>query len=212
MNVSERNRALYAKFLNFKPSRGDERRLRILEKTIELIGSGTGIEGTSFESIGKSLEMLRAHVAYYYPDREALIEAAIKLVVSTVQNYTVDHVRKAADEGFGKVDGFVDGTFAWVRDFPTHPRVILLLYYYASFNKSYKDLHDRVRRLGAERLAATVAEVLPTKKRRQAMSVAKWIQSLLTGHLVDYLTTHSTDLETLRKKSVREIHTYLKTI
>ncbi|MEZ4749432.1 MAG: TetR/AcrR family transcriptional regulator [Bdellovibrionota bacterium] len=152
-------------------------------------------------------------MAYYYPDREALIEAAIKLVVSTVQNYTVDHVRNAADEGFGKVDGFVNGTFSWVRDFPSHPRVILLLYYYASFNKGYKDLHDRVRQLGAERLAATVAQVLPPKKRRQSMAVAKWIQSVLTGHLIDFLTTHpGVDLESVRKKSLKEIHAYLKTI
>jgi len=203
MASDEFKRALYARFLNFTPKKGDLRRIEIIEGAIDCIAS-IGIEDTSFESIGKKIKMIRAHVAYYYPDRDDIIEAAIKFVVSTVQNYTVEAV-KAARTPRERLDGFVHGTFDWIKNHPEHASVILLLYYYSSYHKKFRKLHHEIRTLGVERIAAIVAEILP-KKKASVPQAAKLVQSILTGHLVDFTTTESKlDIEEVRKKTLSEI-------
>lgn len=204
MTDKELTESLYARFLDFKPTKGDLRRIAIIESAIDCISS-IGVEAATLEAIGKRRRMAKAHVAYYFKDRRSIVEAAIKFVVATVQSFTVDHVRQAKSEK-ERLDAFVDGTFAWAETFPKHAPVILLLYYYASHDARYRRLHDDIRSLGAERIGAVLHSLVPKDKRKAIPSLAKLVQSILTGNMLDHFTTDSScTLEELRVKTRREI-------
>lgn len=204
MPDKELTQALYSQFLKFKPNKGDLRRIAILESAIECIAT-IGVESSTLEAIGKKNKMTKAHVAYYYTDRKTIVEAAVKFVVATVQSFTVRHVKEAEDET-QHLASFIDGTFDWIATFPKHASVILLLYYYSSYDTFYRRLHTEIRTLGAERITATVLPLLPTSKAKLAPSLAKMVQSILTGHILDHMTTNSPlSLEQLRKKTHKEV-------
>lgn len=199
-----RTEALYARFLSFQPRKGDFRKIAILETAIDLIAT-KGIEAASHEALGRPNGMTKAHVAYYFSDRDAIIEAAIQFVVATAQSYTIDHVR-AAKTDKARLPAFVNGTFAWIHDFPKHGSVILLLHYYASHVPRLRRLHSRVRKLGSERLHAVVDPLLPKSRRRQGHHIARVIQSLITGNLIDQLTTQSKEtLDAACKRTIKEV-------
>lgn len=200
---------LYAQLLKFKPKKGDLRKVEILEGAIETIAN-EGVERLSFESLGKKLNMRRAHVAYYFPDRDEIVLAAIKLVVATVQSFTVERVKLAASDE-ERLVAFVEGTFKWAETYPKHPPVILLLYYYSSHDKRYRKLHDEARRLGAERIEAIVRPLLPPARRRHAGAAAKLVQAILTGHLLDHYTTEPRlSLERLEERTLRDVRAAVK--
>ncbi len=203
MEDKELTQALYSQFLKFKPNKGDMRRIAILESAIECIAT-IGVEASSLEAIGKKHKMTKAHVAYYYQDRKTIVEAAIKFVVATVQSFTVRYV-KEADGDRERLTAFINGTFDWIATYPKHSAVVCLLYYYASYDPFYRKLHTEIRTLGADRLKAVVEPLLPAAKRKQAANLAKLIQTVLTGHLLDHCTTASAlSLEQLRRKTVKE--------
>ena len=204
MNKDELTQALYARLLNFKPSKGDLRKIAILENAIDCLAT-LGVEAMSFEAIGKPSAMTKAHVAYYFRDRKEITKAAIRFVVATVQNFTIESVKNAPDEG-ARLEAFVDGTFRWLETYPKHAPVILLLYYYASFDPFFREMHAEIREFGARRLEAIVEPMLPKKSRRQAHVLAKLVQTILTGTIIDHFTTRSpVDLDELRKRTLKEI-------
>jgi len=179
--------ALYAEFLDFRPSKGDQRRIQIIDSAIACIAHD-GIERLTFESIGKRIGMKKAHVAYYYKNQEDIIESAIKFVVATVQHTTIERIKntKKADS---QVLSFCQGTFDWLRRFPQYPPVILLMYYNSSYHPFYKRLHSEIRSAGADRIKAALAHDFPKSNSRTLYRGAKLVQAILTGHILDFATT-----------------------
>lgn len=203
-----RDLALHARFFDFKPRKGDLRKIEILEAAIHCLADD-GIHRTTFESVGKRLGIGRAHVAYHYPNLDDLFEAAIKFCVSHVQVMTVDAVTATEDDQ-EKPAAFINATFEWVQRFPKHASVILLLYYLASVLPRFRKIHDDVRTLGAERLKAIAAGALGKKSPAKPAVVGKKLQSLMTGNLVDWLTTEPTEsLEAVRCRTIDEAYEIL---
>lgn len=197
---------LYAQFLDFKPRKRDVRRAIIVEAAIDCIAT-LGVENTSFEAIGKKAGMLKAHVAYYFPNRDDLIEEVIKFSVSSVQAMSVEGM-KAETDPEQKLAAFITATFRWRDQFPKQSSVILLLYYYASFRRPYQKIHDRIRSLGAERIRAALSLQAAFRGAPQAFlhDTSKLIQSILTGNLIDFITTTpQLQLEEVRDKTLGQV-------
>lgn len=180
---------LYAQFVGFSQRKGDIARAKIIASVTHCIAH-LGIEATTFESVGKFCGMRRAHVAYYYPDLQDLILAAVQLTVATAQQSTVSHVFNAASDR-DRLEAFCRGAFDWAEKNPDQVRVMLLFYYYSSWQPKYRALHDEIRRYGAQRLAAVLKPVLPGDSSKDLAEKAKLVQNLLTGALIDHLTTES---------------------
>ncbi len=204
MKKEPRQLALYARFLDFKPRKGDLRKLEILEAAIQCLSSD-GIHHTTFESVGKQLGIGRAHVAYHFPELGDLIEAAIKFCVSHVQALTVDAV-SAEDSDQEKLEAFINATFEWVQRYPQQASAILLLYYLASIDRRYKKLHDEVRTLGAKRIQALLEGCLGRKHKAKSELLARRVQAIMTGNIVEFLTTQPKEsLEHLRRRTISEV-------
>ncbi len=197
--------ALFAQFTAFSTRKGDIARTKILSATLQCIAH-QGIEKTGFESIGKLCGMRRAHVAYYYPDRDELVLAAIQFAIATAQQTTVAHVFQAPSDK-ERLDAFVHGIFDWAEKYPEHTRVILLFYYCCSCEPKYKALHHQVREQGAQRIAAVLKPLLPSTPSREVVEYAKLLQNLITGSLVDHITTQpKATLSSLAERVSRQCH------
>lgn len=204
MKKDPRQLALYARFLDFKPRKGDLRKIEILEAAIDCL-SDDGIHHTTFESVGKRLGIGRAHVAYHFPELGDLIEAAIKFCVSHVQVLTVDAV-SAEESNEDKLEAFITATFEWVQRFPQQASAILLLYYLASIDRRFKKLHDEVRKLGAKRIQAMIEGCVSRKNKSKSELLARRTQAILTGNIVEFLTTQPKEsLEALRRRTISEV-------
>lgn len=199
---------LVAQFTGFSTRKGDIARTKILSATLHCIAN-QGIENTTFESIGKFSGMRRAHVAYYYPDRDDLVLSAIQFAIATAQQITVGHVLQATSDP-GRLAGFIRGVFDWAQKYPEHGRVVLLFYYYSSWDAKYRALHHQVREQGAERIAAVLKPLLPAQSARELFEKAKLVQNLITGSMVDQGTTHAQGSFTaLGEKVVEQVHVLL---
>src|SRR3989338_3165884 len=97
-------------------SRGDLKKVEIIKMVIMLIAS-KGIEQTSFENVGRPLGMTKANVAYYFLNKEEMIQYAIKYITVTAQQITVSEIEKATTHK-ERIEAYVKGTFRWAKEYP----------------------------------------------------------------------------------------------
>jgi len=200
---------LYAKLLSFEPRRRDMRRALIVEAAIECIGK-LGVEDTHFESIGQRSGMGRAHVKYYFKDRDEIVKAAIEFVATTAQMITLECISRA-NSPKERLQAFVEGAFRWVESYPEHLPVMGLNYYYCMYRPDYQKLHSQIRSLGEERARSLLGELLPKVSSEHRNRAAKAIQNLILGNLLDWSTTKSSvKLSALLDSTQEAVDDYIK--
>ncbi|MBT3526391.1 MAG: TetR/AcrR family transcriptional regulator [Bdellovibrionales bacterium] len=202
--------ALYELF-EFRPRKGDIKKLQIIEAAIHCLAND-GIENTTFESIGKLIGTRRSHVAYHFADKKLIFLSAIKFILSTYQQ-TVMGQMVESQNGRKMLLQYIEGSFTWATDHPTHLSVIFLLYYYCQLDSEYRDLHDQVRRGGMERLTYILSQKFNNKfTKRQAAFLAKQIQNLLSGAILDAATTNSYDLKRAKQEAIKTTLTLIDSV
>ena len=80
----------------------------------------------------------------------------------------------------------MEGNFEWMRRHPAHATIYLLMYYLARLDPKYKQVHSAIRQAGADRITAILEK---RKTGRPSKALAKAIQAVITGALVDAMTT-----------------------
>jgi AcrR family transcriptional regulator len=197
---------IYNQILEFKPRKSDMRKVTILESVLDCIAND-GIDNTTAQLVGKKAKMRRSHVAYYFPDRDAMIEAALKFVVSTGQEITVAYLTPATNPRDSLIR-YVEGTFAWLERHPRHASVVILLHYYGVCIPKYRKFHSQIRRTSESRIEAILQDA-PAKKglgKAQTKRVSRTIRSILVGSLVVYFSTErEQEYDVLRKETIEAI-------
>jgi DNA-binding transcriptional regulator YbjK len=74
--------------------KSDARKKAIVDATIDCIAQN-GVQELSAFAIGKRTKMRRSHIAYYFPNLDKMVEAAILQVVETGQRFTIAAMEKA---------------------------------------------------------------------------------------------------------------------
>jgi AcrR family transcriptional regulator len=169
------------------PTKGDLVKARIIETVIQCI-SRKGIEETSYESIGKALKIRRSHVAYYFKDRDEMIELAVKYITSTAQALTVTRLQEETKPE-KQVLAIVDGAFDWAEKHPDQVAVLLLFYHYCCFNKKYRAMMALIRNAGTERLTAVLGQMRASSGVGHRLT-AKMVQAIIFGSLFEFFGTH----------------------
>lgn len=192
---------LYEAIFASKPSIQDRRRAKILEGVIEILAK-EGVDDLTFERIGKRTHMARSHVVYYFPNREALVEAAMRFCAMAAQQ-VISQKLSGQKDWKGLLTTYVEANFDWIQKYPDHAAVYLLMYYRSATKKNYRKMHSEIREVGTKRIQAILelSAALPNAKR--AGEIARGVQSLITGALVDAMTTtHKNDFGTRRSETV----------
>ena len=173
--------ALYEMF-DFKPRKGDLKKIEILKATIECLGT-LGVEKTTYEAIASKIDTRRAHVAYHFKDKHDLFKAAIKYIVANYQQISISNLSEAKS-GKDMLYRYVDAVFTWASKYPNEVSVMLLLYYFCTFDNSYKELNDQIRAGGVERIhyiLSTIDNVAMSEKERDVFSKNIFYKNKITN-------------------------------
>lgn len=203
----------FVRLFEVRPRKGDLRRLEVVLAAVRLIAK-SGVAAMTLDAVGKALGIGRSHVAYYFKSTEEIVEAAIQLVIATGQDITIETVRRAKTP----VEGLllhVEGTFHWFEKYPEHASVMLMLYYFSSFDAHYRAINTRIRKVGRERILGLLEPVRKFRKLAPAARerLAVEIQNTLTGNLVAHFSaTPGLSLEEERIRTQEQVRKLLEPI
>jgi AcrR family transcriptional regulator len=188
------------------PTPGERKRAEILESVVAILAE-RGLDELTFESVGKATGMARSHVVYYFKSRDELVLAALRYCSLSAGEIIDSQVGQAKDWQ-DALALYVEGNFEWIRRNPAHATIYLLMYYLARLNPVYRKLHSEIRQAGADRLEA-VLNTRPGAKGSQT-ALAKAIQALVTGQLLDAMTTTKGALEERRTETLAAVEAFMR--
>lgn len=173
----------------FRPRKGDLKKLEIVKAAIECLAV-EGPENMTYEAIAKRLNTRRAHIAYHFSDKSDIYLTAVKYILATAQQMTIDSITKA-ESGKEMLENYIDSYFVWADQNPQQLTVMLLFYYLCSLKEEYRELNAQIRKAGHERLVYILTTRLDKRLSPTiASTIAYDIQSLISGSMLDAYTTH----------------------
>ncbi|OUR99594.1 hypothetical protein A9Q84_00820 [Halobacteriovorax marinus] len=194
----------------FRPRKGDLKKVEIIKASIECLAT-LGIEKTSYEAIAKVIGTRRAHVAYHFADKHEIFKSAIKYILATYQQMSLEHIAKATS-GEDMLIKYVEAAFSWADLHPKQVSVILLLYYFCSIDEDYLELNDRVKKKGQERIYFILkAQMKKNFTSEKAKALSSIIQNLTSSTIQDCYTTKDYSLKTGKENVLSIIKTLVET-
>lgn len=186
---------------DFKPSKGDLKRMEIVLAAIQSLAT-LGLDKTTYESIAKIVGTGRAHINYYFKDKDDIFLASVKYISANYQQTSIDHIEKAQN-GKEMLLHYIEGPFLWAIKNPEELSVMLLFYYLCTFRDEYRELNDQIRKGGTERIQYILTEKNDILK-KDAPELAKAIQNHISGAMMDAATTKGRSL-VLAEKNTKEV-------
>lgn len=187
----------------FRPRKGDVKKGEIISAAIDCLAT-VGIENTSFEAIAKKIGTRRAHVNYYFPNKQEIFLSAFKYIAATYQSVSMECLEEAKTKK-DLLDKYIEGPFVWAKKHPKQLSVMYLLYYLSTFNKEYLELNNQIRKGGMDRISYLLKKINPSITKKTCDSRAKSIQNILSGCLLDVSTTKGKTLSQAEKEAKKLI-------
>lgn len=178
------------KMFDFRLSKGDQKKLEIIQATIECIAE-FGVEKNSFESIAKKIGTRRSHITYYYQDKDAIYLDVFKYIAGTYQEFLAKYLTHNL-RSKNKLDKYLDAYFDWANNNQSQLNAILLLYHFCFYKPEFRAVNQKIREGGIERIAFILKEqyAINSKKAKQ---LAKGIQAIMSHAVVDSYTFTKSD-------------------
>jgi AcrR family transcriptional regulator len=176
----------------------------ILTESIRLFGEN-GIDQTSFAMIAKATKVTQPNVLYHFPSKEILVHEMVQRILIHNRE-SVESLMKPGDSGRDKLEKYLLGNLAWAKQYPDDTRVILLLYYYATFRPEFRDLYASILKSARARLEGFLQCWVreENKDLEQPLDLlAQILHDWVLGAVINHLTTASVRLSaesSLRKK------------
>lgn len=189
----------------FRPRKGDLKKLEIIKATIDCLAH-EGLENTTYEAIAQKIGTRRAHVAYHFSDKHYIYQAAVKYILATNQQISINHMSEATD-GKDMLKRYVEGPFIWAQTHPEQLSVMLLLYYLCVTREEYHDLHYQIRKGGHERIKYILSSKLGKKFTEEEVVIySKSIQNMISGAIIDAVTTRKKTLEEAKQETIKSMN------
>jgi AcrR family transcriptional regulator len=190
----------------FRPRKGDLKKLEIIQAAIDCLAE-LGLENTNYEAIAQRLQTRRAHIAYHFGEKNQIFLAVVKFILGTYQQTLVDALTNVKDQTDAKalLRAYINAAFDWAEQEPKQLQCMLLLYYMCTLHTEFLELHHQVRLGGTERLSYLITLSSPELKPSEATRRAKTLQNLLSGTLLDAVTTHGVTLRQARLNMMKSL-------
>ena len=192
MKPSESEERIFRKVDFSTSGKGFQRKLLIIQSAIHCVAT-VGLENTTYDAVAKLAKMQRSHVAYYFKNFDELISTMIRFVILSAQEITIERLL-AANTPPERVEAVVQAAFLQAERYPKHGCVLTLLWSLGSRETSYRRFNTEIRTQGCERIEALIELILSqagTPDRLRAHFLAKAIQSMVYGYLLEYYSTTS---------------------
>lgn len=201
----------YQNFLEQKPSKGDLKKLEIIQAAIECI-AGIGFEKTTYQAIAEKIGTRRAHIAYHFKDKSDIFKASIQYINSHYQNILTEQL-ELADPGIDTIVKYAESPFVWAEQNPDELSVMLLFYYLCSIDSEYRALNDELRKRGVERILLVLSQECRLELMPDELELkAKQIQNLISGSIMDAVTTQNKSLVQAKQDTIKNITNLLEKV
>lgn len=205
----ERPPATYGELFGGTLSKSERTRIEIAQAAIENY-STLGVEQTNFDRVAKSCGVTRPLVQHYFGTREALFAFVVKYIRSHAQNFArarMATLKRPTKGGDGGLRLFLETCLDWVRDYPTHAKVGLLLQYSASVDLEVRELNTEM----SNAIHQHVSFLLMNSRQglhtdlASTITTARMLQHFLMGALMSRFTeTHPMPEAEFRKVIMRQ--------
>lgn len=204
MNKAADKQRLLHQILPFKPRSGDLRRMVIVEAVIDSIAAD-GIHHMTSDSVAKRAKMRRSHVAYYFPNYESMIRAAVEFVVATGQEMTVAYLAQEKP-GEPSLRAMIRATFDWFERHPKHRSVMEFLNYAGLCDEHFRQLYRRIERGGLDRLESILRGKRSRRGKRtpSAEKTALMIRNHLVGSLIHLFNADPSRTHALQRTQIED--------
>jgi len=190
MRGSKKNSETSAKS---KPRRGRKSKVaqqELLLAALKLFAKN-GYSETSFQEIADRFGISQQAILYHFPNKLALIEAVIKLVVA--HNHSiVSQSTDLDDNAVVRLKKHFEKNLDWAVTYREESQIILLLYYLASYHPQFTSMYQTIlsnaRRRISEWVAAGKREGL-VRKELDTVYASERLHDSLLGGIVNLLTT-----------------------
>ncbi|MBI4405833.1 MAG: TetR family transcriptional regulator [Deltaproteobacteria bacterium] len=196
--------SLYFQIFDTKRTKSELIKIKILEAVIDCLAT-QGLEATTFESIGKIVNMERAHVNYYFSSRKELIKGAVRYAVATGQQIIIRNVKKA-NHWKDRLKIVIDGPFEWLSQYPKHFSVMSLFYYLCTHDEDMRQLQNVIQKGGEDRIAATLDVLVHNGQLTQTKikEISRAVQSMISGNIHYFFTSdYGWSMKQVRTKTVQ---------
>lgn len=194
---------LMQELFEFKAKKGDLKKIEIIEACIECLAT-IGHEKCTYEAIAQKIGTRRAHVAYHFSNKNDIFEGCVRFILASYQQTSLEHLKKAST-GEQMIDKLIEAPFIWAQERPQQVKVMLLFYYLAGLKENYLELHNQIRSGGVKRIEHILTQKMDkTVPVKEAKLLAKTIQNLISGAIMDAVTTNLTSLKKAKANTIAE--------
>ena len=201
----DKEKNLYKVLYDDELSKGDRKRIEILELILNCIGKH-GIDKVTYQLIAKEGKLRTSHIAYYFPNKDELIKAVFKHLVSKYQNRVVSSIYKSEDTK--KVLSAIVEAYLGDKNRDKEISMAYLFYHYSYINADIRDLCTETYNVGFDRVCSILSPYLREKNfsKRQIEVRARSIIGLI-GESVRFVATTNTksNLAQLKRDTKREV-------
>jgi AcrR family transcriptional regulator len=181
-----------------KLSKGDQKRLQILEAAVKMYAK-VRIEDLPVEEVARLAKITRPLLQHYYPDKNELFRSAMKLVRAQFQELAIRHIQLAKTPR-ERIVRYIESTFEWYRENPIHVKSWILYFQACANDNDIKAEHSQMTTMGQERIIAMLKDGFD---RGDLNLKAKAIQRIITGALMEIVTEENFDLNLIQQQTVK---------
>lgn len=189
--------------------KGDLVKLKICQKSIELFAT-YGYHSTSFQMIADAAGIKQTNVLYHFKDKHRLFLAVLEMIL--MSNYkAVSESMRAEMNARERLFTHMKTNLEWAIKSKQQAQIILLLYYFATFDKTFEQIYQKVLTNGRQRIhelyLAGIREGIFMDDTPESHSEA--LHDMLLASVIPFVSRTARPLSSLKKKTLKKWETYL---
>ncbi|PIR34499.1 MAG: hypothetical protein COV37_12860, partial [Bdellovibrio sp. CG11_big_fil_rev_8_21_14_0_20_39_38] len=94
--ITDVNTENFYDLFDLRPRKGDLKKMEIILAAIDVMAE-EGIEKTTYDAIAGRIGTRRAHVAYYYKDKNDILMSAIRYIMANYQQILIENMKDEED-------------------------------------------------------------------------------------------------------------------
>ncbi len=195
---------IVTQLFNLVPTKGNLKRVEIIEAAIECLVT-IGIDKTTFEAIASKIGTRKAHVAYYFPNKDDIFIEVVKYI-STVSLDVTEQLLKTVKKDDDPFEVYVKSAFIWGEKYPKQAMLLPLFYYLCTFKKEYQLLNDQIQENNEKQIRILLSSKIgmgPNSERIKNM--ARTIQHTIIGELINAATTSHGSYQDAKERALRAL-------
>jgi AcrR family transcriptional regulator len=184
-------------FFPKKLSKGDRRRLQIMNAAIQVFAEG-GTDFISLEDVSRKAKISRPLLQHYFPDKKLLFQISMRFIRAQFQDLAIAHIQRGKTPK-ERVIRYLESTFEWLEKNRIHGQAWLFFFYACSSDAKLRKEHTEMTALGEARIVALI-EAEYGKENLE--SKAKIVQRLITGALLEIVTEEKLEFEVIKSQTL----------